>query len=165
MASHPMSFFQDFWEMLKDDILQPLQNFHSQQVFEKSFNATYVALIPNKKGWLNCKDEGNFLWDNHWTRTIRWRHNEDGKFSVKVYKRSLFEMAESLKGPWKATWKSMAPTKVKCFVWLVVKKACLTHEAHQKKKLQIAFHGGGQHTLNAKEYKLPVFKNKIIHMR
>lgn len=96
-------------------------------------------MIGKQKGQLNCKDEGYIPSDNHWTRTIRWRHYEDGKFSVnKVCERNQFEMAESLKGPWKATWKSMAPTKVN-FAWLVAKKACLTHEAHQKKKLQIAF--------------------------
>ncbi|KAG5611198.1 hypothetical protein H5410_022479 [Solanum commersonii] len=65
MASHPMSFFQDFWEMLKDDILQPLQNFHSQQVFERSFNATYVALIPNKVGAIELRDH-NWNKQNHW---------------------------------------------------------------------------------------------------
>lgn len=30
-------------------------------------------------------------------------------------------------------WKNIAPTKVRCFTWLVVKKAWLTHEVLQKK--------------------------------
>ena len=34
---------------------------------------------------------------------------------------------------WKYVWKNIAPTKVKCFTWLVVRKACLTHEVLQKK--------------------------------
>uniref|UniRef100_A0A0V0IU04 Putative ovule protein n=1 Tax=Solanum chacoense TaxID=4108 RepID=A0A0V0IU04_SOLCH len=46
-------------------------------------------------------------------------------------------MTERDRGPWKATWRSMAPTKVKCFSWLVVRKACLTHEALQKRKFHL----------------------------
>lgn len=60
-----MSIFQDFWEMLKDDILQTLENFHSQQVFEKSFNATYVALIPKKVGAIELRDH-NWNMQNNW---------------------------------------------------------------------------------------------------
>lgn len=50
----------------------------------------------------------------------------------------LYELAGSFKGPWKAIWKSMAPSRVKCFSWLVVKKACLTLEAVKRRKIQIA---------------------------
>lgn len=72
---------------------------------------------------------GNFTWPTTGPDTIRWRHNEDGQFSVyRVYKRGMSELAGSFKGLWKAIWKRVAPTKVKCFSWLVVKKECLTHE-------------------------------------
>lgn len=45
----PMVFFL-LWEMLKEDIITTVQFFHSNQVFERSFNATIKALIPNKIG-------------------------------------------------------------------------------------------------------------------
>ncbi|WMV09305.1 hypothetical protein MTR67_002690, partial [Solanum verrucosum] len=36
---YPMCFYQCFWEVLKEDIMNTLQHFHSHQVFERSFNA------------------------------------------------------------------------------------------------------------------------------
>ncbi|WMV59598.1 hypothetical protein MTR67_052983 [Solanum verrucosum] len=121
----PMSFFITFWEMLKTDILLTLRNFHSQQGFKKSFNATFVALIPKKQKYGQngqwCTDEstdtyGVGLWRTIRIRTftgttnepdiIKWRHNTDGKFLVnRVYKRGLLEMTERDRGPWKATWR------------------------------------------------------------
>ncbi|WMV40412.1 hypothetical protein MTR67_033797 [Solanum verrucosum] len=38
---------------------------------------------------------------------------------------------------WKYVWTSQAPTKIKCFVWLVAKRACLTQEALQRKGVQL----------------------------
>lgn len=49
------SFYQSCWEFLKDDIVSTMHHFHSHQVFEKSFNATYVALIP-KNGAVELRD-------------------------------------------------------------------------------------------------------------
>lgn len=40
--------------------------------------------------------------------------------------------------PWKKSQKSVAPTKVKCFTWLVARRAYLTHEAMQKRGINIA---------------------------
>ena len=37
----------------------------------------------------------------------------------------------------KNIWRTAAPTKVKCFTWLVVRKTCLTHEVLRKKKIII----------------------------
>ncbi|CAN4090148.1 unnamed protein product [Withania somnifera] len=51
-----MSFFKFFWETLKDDLMQTIQNFHQNEIFEKSFNATFVALIPKKNGAEELKD-------------------------------------------------------------------------------------------------------------
>ena len=34
----------------------------------------------------------------------------------------------------KNIWRTAAPTKVKCFTWLVIRKACLTHEVLRKKR-------------------------------
>ncbi|KAF3625895.1 putative mannosyl-oligosaccharide 1,2-alpha-mannosidase MNS3-like [Capsicum annuum] len=44
-----MGFFIKCWEVVKQDILDTFQNFHDQKVFEKSFNATFIVLIPKKK--------------------------------------------------------------------------------------------------------------------
>ena len=52
----PISFYQSFWEMLKEDILSTLRQFHDHQMFEKSLNATYVALIPKKVGVVELRD-------------------------------------------------------------------------------------------------------------
>uniref|UniRef100_A0A0V0HBD2 Putative ovule protein n=1 Tax=Solanum chacoense TaxID=4108 RepID=A0A0V0HBD2_SOLCH len=52
----PMIFFETFWEVLKKDIINTLSHFHSNQNFEKSFNATFIALIPKKAGASELKD-------------------------------------------------------------------------------------------------------------
>jgi len=52
----PMSFFKEFWSVLKEDILNTMKHFHEFQVFEKSMNATYVALIPKKSGATSLRD-------------------------------------------------------------------------------------------------------------
>ncbi|WMV44197.1 hypothetical protein MTR67_037582, partial [Solanum verrucosum] len=38
---------------------------------------------------------------------------------------------------WKSIWRGLIPTKVKCFTWLVIKRACLTQEVLQKKGMQL----------------------------
>lgn len=43
-----MGFFIKCWEILKKDIMEAFHNFYEQEMFEKSFNATYIALIPKK---------------------------------------------------------------------------------------------------------------------
>ncbi|WMV15865.1 hypothetical protein MTR67_009250 [Solanum verrucosum] len=53
---YPMVFFQTFWALLKEDITNTIQFFHSNQIFEKSFNATFIALIPKKPGASELKD-------------------------------------------------------------------------------------------------------------
>ena len=42
--------------MLKEDILSTLRKSHDHQVFEKSLNATYVALNPKKVGVVELRD-------------------------------------------------------------------------------------------------------------
>lgn len=51
-----MAFFGAFWETIKDDVMQTFHKFHAHQKFEKSFNATFVALIPKKVGANELKD-------------------------------------------------------------------------------------------------------------
>ncbi|XP_060210551.1 uncharacterized protein LOC132637488 [Lycium barbarum] len=53
---YTMAFFQAFWDVLKEDLMLTFQNFHSQQMFEKSFNATFMALIPKKVGATELRD-------------------------------------------------------------------------------------------------------------
>ncbi|WMV15498.1 hypothetical protein MTR67_008883 [Solanum verrucosum] len=54
--SYPMGFYIKCWEVLKHDITQAFHNFHSKEMFEESFNATYIAMIPKKKGAKELKD-------------------------------------------------------------------------------------------------------------
>jgi hypothetical protein len=51
-----MNFFQKCWEVVKKDILVVFLEFHSQRLFEKSFNATFVSLIPKKTSVVDLKD-------------------------------------------------------------------------------------------------------------
>uniref|UniRef100_A0A0V0GX57 Putative ovule protein n=1 Tax=Solanum chacoense TaxID=4108 RepID=A0A0V0GX57_SOLCH len=45
-----MAFFIHCWDVVKVEVIAAIQNFHSQGYFEKSFNATFIALIPKKMG-------------------------------------------------------------------------------------------------------------------
>ena len=72
------------------------------------------------------------------TKNILWKHSKDGVFSVNnVYKRGLMGMTGAPKYNWKYFWKSDFPTKVKCFTWLVIKRACLREHVLQKKGRQL----------------------------
>ena len=51
-----MAFFKVCWDFLKLEIMEVLANFHSQAVFEKSLNATFIALIPKKVDAVNVRD-------------------------------------------------------------------------------------------------------------
>ncbi len=52
----PMSFFQHCWHILKPDILAVAHEFHTHNQFEKSLNATFIALIPKKFEAMEVKD-------------------------------------------------------------------------------------------------------------
>ncbi|WMV44670.1 hypothetical protein MTR67_038055 [Solanum verrucosum] len=51
-----MAFFKQCWEEIKQEVIDAIQNFHDQGYFEKSFNATFIALIPKKFGASELKD-------------------------------------------------------------------------------------------------------------
>jgi len=51
-----MFFFQKCWEVLKAHIIAVLKEFHNTGKFEKSLNATFVSLIPNKAVAVELKD-------------------------------------------------------------------------------------------------------------
>ena len=44
------------FSILKAEIMAVFQNFHSQAVFEKSLNASFLALIPKKVDAVEIKD-------------------------------------------------------------------------------------------------------------
>jgi len=70
--------------------------------------------------------------------TISWVHSEDGRFTVnKLYKKEMGTQQGLRLARWKYVWTSQAPTKIKCFVWLVAKRAYLTHEVLQRKGVQL----------------------------
>ena len=51
-----MAFFQSCWGVLKSEIMAVFHNFYTQAVFEKSLNASFLALIPKKVDAVEVKD-------------------------------------------------------------------------------------------------------------
>ena len=51
-----VAFFQKCWEVVKKDMMAVFKEFHESRKFEKSFNATFVVLIPKKAGAVEIKD-------------------------------------------------------------------------------------------------------------
>ena len=51
-----LAFFQACWGILKTDLMQVFHQFHEHGTFEKSINATFIALIPKKPGAMEMKD-------------------------------------------------------------------------------------------------------------
>ena len=51
-----MAFFQACWGILKSDIMAVFHHFHVTGEFEKSLNATFIALIPKKAAAVEIKD-------------------------------------------------------------------------------------------------------------
>ncbi|KAF3645754.1 putative COP9 signalosome complex subunit 4-like [Capsicum annuum] len=51
-----MAFFSQCWETINTDLVAALQNFHKEEIFEKSINASFVVLIPKKVGAMELKD-------------------------------------------------------------------------------------------------------------
>ena len=51
-----MAFFQSCWGVWKSEIMAVFHNFHTQPMFEKSLNASFLALIPKKVDAVEVKD-------------------------------------------------------------------------------------------------------------
>ena len=51
-----VAFFQSCYGVLKTEIMVVFHNFHTQAVFEKSLNASFLALIPKKVDAVEVKD-------------------------------------------------------------------------------------------------------------
>lgn len=49
-------FFQACWDIVKEDIMKVFGEFYSFLKFEKSFNTTFIALIPRKAGAVDMRD-------------------------------------------------------------------------------------------------------------
>ena len=54
--SFSMAFFQACWGILKSNIMAVFHHFHVTNQFEKSLNATFIALIPKKAATVEVKD-------------------------------------------------------------------------------------------------------------
>jgi hypothetical protein len=54
--SFPMAFFQDFWDVIKSDIMRVFFDFHAHSKFVKSVNASFIALIPKTSGAIDLAD-------------------------------------------------------------------------------------------------------------
>ena len=46
----PIEFFQEFWEIIKYDLLDVVQESYSNKQMLKSLNSTFLVLIPKKEG-------------------------------------------------------------------------------------------------------------------
>ncbi|WMV23799.1 hypothetical protein MTR67_017184 [Solanum verrucosum] len=67
------------------------------------------------------------------------KHSRDGSLSVnKLYIKEVNEYPGGKLGPWKQIWRNKVPTKVKCFSWLVARRACSTHEKLKRRGFYIA---------------------------
>jgi hypothetical protein len=51
-----MAFFQDCWDVLKDDIMKVFHDSHDRGKFERRLNINFIALIPKILGVVNHKD-------------------------------------------------------------------------------------------------------------
>jgi hypothetical protein len=51
-----MAFFQTCWEVLRLEIMEVFSDFHAREVFEKSLNVSFIALILKIPGAISLKD-------------------------------------------------------------------------------------------------------------
>jgi hypothetical protein len=51
-----MSFFQDCWDVIKTDLMKVFLDFHAHCYFEKSLNASFIALILKKARAIEIPD-------------------------------------------------------------------------------------------------------------
>jgi hypothetical protein len=51
-----VAFFQTCWEVIKTGSMGVFHDFHASGKFERSLNATFIALIPKKFGSIDLKN-------------------------------------------------------------------------------------------------------------
>lgn len=54
--SFNIKFLQDFWPVIKKDVVEMFNEFHKTGSFVKSLDSTFLVLIPKKEGANNVKD-------------------------------------------------------------------------------------------------------------
>ena len=54
--SFTIAFFLKCWSVVKKDVMDFFEYFHWHSVFERSLNALFLTLIPNKGNAVNIKD-------------------------------------------------------------------------------------------------------------
>ena len=52
----PLSFWQSYWEFVKEEVMGFLKEFHEHGRFVKSLNSTFLVLIPKKAGVEDLRD-------------------------------------------------------------------------------------------------------------
>lgn len=45
----PMIFFQKFWNVIKEDVLAFMREFHSKCKLSKGIGASFIALLPKRR--------------------------------------------------------------------------------------------------------------------
>lgn len=51
-----MAFYQSAWDIIKSDLIDTLNHFHQNGKMVRSCNASFIALIPKKKGAVELRD-------------------------------------------------------------------------------------------------------------
>ena len=51
-----LAFYHHCWEVVEKDVLAVFEEFYQHSKFEKSFNATFIALIPKKNSASDIRD-------------------------------------------------------------------------------------------------------------
>ena len=51
-----LAFYHHYWGVVERDVLTMFEEFYQHSKFEKSLNATFIALIPKKNGASNVQD-------------------------------------------------------------------------------------------------------------
>ena len=51
-----LAFYHHCWGVVERDVLAVFDEFYQHSKFEKSLNATFIALIPKKNGASNIRD-------------------------------------------------------------------------------------------------------------
>ena len=51
-----LAFYHHCWGVVERDVLVVFEEFYQHSKFEKSLNATFIALIPKKNGASNIRD-------------------------------------------------------------------------------------------------------------
>lgn len=52
----PMGFLQDFWPVIKKNVMKLFEDFHRTGKFLKSINSTFIVIIPKVSGAIRIKE-------------------------------------------------------------------------------------------------------------